>query len=71
MRMMGRVVHGAITYVRRGEGCAAAAAAVGVGTMIELIVMLGAAADAGEQLVTGGAYMMLRARDTTGAAAER
>jgi hypothetical protein len=36
--------------------------------MIELIVMLGAAADAGEQLVTGGAYMTLRARDTGGAA---
>jgi hypothetical protein len=36
--------------------------------MIELIVMLGAAADAGEQLIIGGAYMMLRTRDTSSAA---
>jgi len=44
--------------VRRAKGCAAAA--FGVGTMIELIVMLSATADAGEQLTTGSAYVMLR-----------
>ena len=52
--------------MRRGEGCTTAT--IGVGTMIELIVMLGASADADEQLITGGAYMMLRTRDNGGVA---
>jgi hypothetical protein len=50
--------------VRREEDCTAAA--LGVGTMIKLIVMLGATIDVGKQLIIGGTYMMLRTRDTGG-----